>query len=97
MAARVYQFVSRATLLQLRGQRNYSRFKQLTKGFVAANGPERVRWQRESAEEATRDAEWNRQHGSVPTGAVILTFSRAETRGLSDQQGFDTSEPRVLP
>ena len=74
MAAKVFQFVSRATLLQQRGQRNFSRFKQLTKGLVAADSPERLGWQRESAEEEVRDAEWNRRHGRTDGGADILRF-----------------------
>ena len=83
MAAKVIQFVSRAKLLQLRGWRNYSRFKQLTNGLVAADSPERLGWHRESAEEEVRDAEWNRRHGETDGGAKILFFrqvaERAET------------------
>ena len=80
MAAKVIQFVSRATLLQRRGWRNYSRFKQLTNGLVAADGPERLGWQRESAEEEVRDAEWNRRHGRTNGPADILRFKRIAER-----------------
>ena len=76
MAAKVIQFVSRATLLQHRGWRNFSRFKQLTNGLVAADSPERLGWQRESAEEEVRDAEWNRRHGRIDGGADILRFKQ---------------------
>jgi hypothetical protein len=55
MRRQLLKFVSRADQLQLRGQRNYSRWKLLTKGFVAADSPERVQWQQESAEESQRD------------------------------------------
>lgn len=74
MAAKILQFISKATLLQLRGQRNYSRFMQLTKGLVAPNSPERLGWKRESAEEDVRDAEWNQRHGKIDGGAAILRF-----------------------
>ena len=80
MAAKVIRFVSRAMLLQHRGWRNYSRFKQLTNGLVAADGPERLGWQRESAEEEVRDAEWNRRHGRIDGGADILQFDRPVER-----------------
>jgi hypothetical protein len=72
--SRVLQFVSRADQLQLRGHRNYSRWKLLTKGFVAADSPERGQWQRESAEESQRDVAWNRRHGPIPGGASILPW-----------------------
>jgi hypothetical protein len=84
---RVLQFISRADQLQLRGQRNYSRWKLLTKGFVAADSPERVQWEKKSDEDSRRDAAWNRRHGPVPGGAAILgwrderrepTFTSAE-------------------
>ena len=74
MRGQLLKFVSRADQLQLRGQRNYSRWKLLTKGFVAADSPERVQWQRESAEESKRDAAWTRRHGPVPGGASILPW-----------------------
>ena len=80
MAAHILQFVSRATLLQRRGWRNYSRFKQLTNGLVAADSPERLGWQRESAEEEIRDAEWNRRHGRTDGGADILRFKERADR-----------------
>jgi hypothetical protein len=80
MAAKVIQFVSRATLLQHRGQRNFSRFKQLTHGLVAADSPERLGWQRESAEEDVRDAEWNRRHGRTDGGAKMLRFKQVTER-----------------
>jgi len=44
----------------------------VTKKFVAPDSPERLRWQKESAEESQRDAAWNRRHGPVPGGARIL-------------------------
>jgi hypothetical protein len=65
VAGQTFRFVSRAEQLPLRGQRNYSRYMQLTKGFVAAEGPERRQWQKESAQESVHDAEWNQHHGPV--------------------------------
>jgi hypothetical protein len=50
----------------------------LTKGFVAADSPERLQWQRESAEESQRDDAWNRRHGPVPDGASILPWHNGE-------------------
>ena len=55
--ATVLEFVSRADQLRLRGQRNYSRYKLLTKGFVEPDGPERAQWHQESAQDSQRDAE----------------------------------------
>jgi hypothetical protein len=72
--ARVLRFVSRAYQLRLRGQRNYSRYMRLTKGFVKPDGSERAQWQKESAQDAMRDAEWNQRHGPIPGGARILHF-----------------------
>ena len=80
MAANILQCVTRATQLQLRGWRNFSRFKQLTKGLIAADSPERLGWQRESAEEEVRDAEWNRRHGRIDGGADILRFKERADR-----------------
>ena len=75
----VLRFVSREELLRLRGQRNYDRYMLFTKEFVKADSPERAQWQRESAEESKRDAEWNLRHGPVPCGASILLFSVRHT------------------
>src|SRR5687768_6581346 len=72
--ANVLPFVSRAELLRLRGQRNYSRYMRLTKGFVDPHGPERAQWEKESAQESLRDVEWNRRHGPIPGGAKVLMF-----------------------
>jgi hypothetical protein len=75
------KFVSRADQLRLRGQRNYGRWKMLTYNFVAANGPERVQWQKEDADESRRDAVWNRRHGPIPGGASILPCTRSNRAG----------------
>jgi hypothetical protein len=72
--SRVLQVISRADQLQLRGQRNYGRWKMLTKGFVVADGPERAQWQKTDADESRRDADWNRRHGPVPGGARVLPW-----------------------
>ena len=55
MPPKILQFISRAEQLRLRGQRNYSRYMQVVKGFVEADGPERRQWQQESTEESVRD------------------------------------------
>jgi hypothetical protein len=70
----IVTFISRAEQLRLRGNRNYSRYMQLTKGFVEADGPERAQWQREDAQESRTDAEWNRHHGPVEGGASLLQW-----------------------
>jgi hypothetical protein len=75
------KFVSRADQLRLRGQRNYGRWKMLMYNFVAANGPERVQWQKEDADESRRDADWNRRHGPIPGGASILPCTRSNRAG----------------
>ena len=61
--------------LRLRGQRNYDRYMLFTKRFVERDGPERAQWQRESAEDTMRDAEWNQRHGPLPGGARILHWN----------------------
>jgi hypothetical protein len=78
-------FVSRAEPLRLRGQRNYSRYMFIVKGFVDPDGPERAQWHKEFAEESAQDAEWNRRHGAVPGGAAILRWR---------QQRDDASVPQ---
>lgn len=70
----ILAFVSRAEQLRLRGQRNYSRYMLVTKGFVAGDSLERAQWQKESAEEARYDADWNHRHGPVPGGASVLQW-----------------------
>jgi hypothetical protein len=85
--SRVLQFVSRADQLQLRGQRNYSRWKLLTKGFVVADSSERVQWPRESAEESQRDVAWNERHGPIPGGASILLWPDGLRRSAGDNHG----------
>ena len=70
--SQVLKFVSRAEHPQLRGGRNFSRYMLLTKRLVDPDGPERRQWQKDSAEDSARDAEWNRRHGPIPGGARIL-------------------------
>ena len=74
MSSKILQFVSRSEQLRLRGQRNYSRYMLVTKGFVAGDSLERAQWQKESAQESKWDAEWNRRHGPVPGGASVLQW-----------------------
>ena len=62
----VLKFVSRADQLRLRGQRNYDRYMRVIKNYVAADSPTHVQWQKESAEDAMWDAEWNKRHGPLP-------------------------------
>jgi len=71
MPAIVCRFVSRAEQLRLRGQRNYSRYMFVVKGFVAGDSLERTQWQKESDEDSIRDADWNRRHGPVPGGQAF--------------------------
>ena len=78
--ATVLRFVSRKEQLRLRGQRNYSRYMLVTKGFVAGDSLERAQWEKESAEESVRDDAWNRHHGPVTGGASILPW-RDEHKG----------------
>jgi hypothetical protein len=68
----VLRFVSRAEQLQVRGRRNFDRYMRVIKKYVAADGPRSAQWQKESAEDAMWDAEWNKRHGPVPGGARIL-------------------------
>lgn len=79
--SQVLKFVSRAEHLQLRGGRNFSRYMLLTKGLVDSGGPERRQWQKESAEDAVRDAEWNLRHGPLPGGARILQWQQVGEQG----------------
>lgn len=75
MAAQTLRFVPRADQLRLRGQRNYSRYMLIVKGFVAGDRLERAQRQKEYAEEARLDAEWNRRHGPGAGGAKVLVFA----------------------
>ena len=70
----VLKFVSRADQLQLRGRRNFDRYMRVIKKYVAFDGSEHAQWQKESAEDAVWDAEWNKRHGPVPGGARILQW-----------------------
>ena len=72
--ATVLTFVPRAAQLRVRGQRNYSRYMRLTKGFVKPDGPERSEWRKESAQEFPREAEWNERHGPIPGAAKTVAF-----------------------
>jgi hypothetical protein len=89
LPARILQFVSRVEELRLRGQRNYSRYMFVVKGFVDPNGPERAQWRKETAQESLWDAEWNERHGPAPGGARILQ-SRHEQDAM---QVADESRP----
>jgi len=74
LKSQVIEFLSRADLLHLRGRRNYNRLHAGHQEFVAPDSPERLRWQREAADESERDVSWNRRHGPVPGGATILPW-----------------------
>ena len=62
----VLKFVSRAEQLQLRGRRNYDRYMRVIKKYVAFDSPVHAQWQKESAEDAVWDAEWNNVMASCP-------------------------------
>jgi hypothetical protein len=47
----------------------------VVKKFVKSDGPERREWEKEFAEDAVRDAGWNKRHGPVDGGASILRWS----------------------
>ena len=83
--SQVLKFVSRADQFRLRGQRSYSRYMFIVKGFVDPDGPERAQWRKEDVQESVQDAEWNRRHGPVPGGAAILRWR---------QQRDDASVPQ---
>ena len=89
VAAQIFKFVSRTYLLRLRGQRNYSRYMQITKGFVDPDGPERAQWRKEDAQESMRDAEWNERHGPVPGGASILQWRHERTPQPSEARSVE--------
>ena len=63
----------------------------LTKKLIAPDSPERVSWQRQSAEESIRDAEWQRRHGAIAGGAVVLTFVGATVIANDDSSAFDAA------
>jgi hypothetical protein len=77
----VLLFVSRAEQLRLRERRNYNRYMLVVKKFVAADSPERLQWQRESAEESRRDVVWSRRHGKIAGGASILPWRGKDEDG----------------
>jgi hypothetical protein len=81
----VLKLASRAEQLELRGRRNFDRYMRVIKNYVAADGPVRAQWPKESAEDALWDTEWNKRHGPVPGGARILPWRREhEGRLTSD-------------
>ena len=89
--SQVLIFVSRAEQLQLRGGRNFSRYMLLTKRLVDPDGPERRQWQKESAEDAVQDAEWNLRHGPLPGGAQVVAFksdTQTSTRTLPTEKSL---------
>jgi hypothetical protein len=47
---------------------------RVVKKYVAFDGPKHAQWQKESAEDAVWDAEWNKRHGPVAGGARILRW-----------------------
>jgi hypothetical protein len=51
MTARIVRFISHTEQLRLRGNRNYSRYMLIVKGFVAGDSLERAQWHKESAQE----------------------------------------------
>jgi hypothetical protein len=89
----VVTFLPRKDLLELRGRRNYTRYMLINKKFVAVNGPEHLRWQRESEADSQHDEEWNRRHGSIPGGAVVVQWrhetdaTRQELRPAHEERG----------
>jgi hypothetical protein len=87
MTGRVVAFVSRAEQLSLRGPRNFDRYMQVVKGVVAPDGPERLQWQREAAQDSLRDAQWDQRHGPVLGGARVLSWPRS---------GGETTPPQRL-
>src|SRR4029450_4612410 len=84
--SKVLRLVSRADQLRLLSQRNYGRWKLLTKGFVKADGPERAAWHEESAQECLRDSEWNQRHGPVPGGASVLPWRHEPDVGMPGEE-----------
>ena len=92
--SQVLKFVSRAEQLRLRGQRNYSRYMFIVKGFVDPDGPERRQWKKESAQELMQDAEWNRRRGLVPGGAAILRW-RQERDDASVPQHATSADANI--
>ena len=93
--ATLLTFLSRADLLELRRRRSYNRYMMVAKGFVAADGPEQAGWQRESAEDCGRDAEWNRRHGPVAGGATILRWRHHEPEGEQQARQWPPTEATI--
>jgi hypothetical protein len=84
--SQVLRVISRAEQLELRGQRNYSRYMFVVKGFVDPNSPERAQWRKEDAQESVQDAAWNERHGPVPGGAAILRWRQQRDDASVPQQ-----------
>jgi hypothetical protein len=87
----VLTFVSRAEQLHLRGRRNFDRYMRVIKKYVSFDGPVRAQWQKESAEDAVWDAEWNKRHGPVPGGARILPWRRSRELQAQPFTSADTN------
>ena len=50
---------------------------RVVKKYVSFDSAEHAQWQKESAEDAVWDAEWNKRHVPVPGGARMLRWRHA--------------------
>jgi hypothetical protein len=77
--------------VELRGRRNFDRYMRVIKKYVSFDGPVRAQWEKEAAEDAVWDAEWNKRHGPVPGGARIVRWRRGHERRLTSDIAESTN------
>jgi len=73
--AKVLQFVSRETQIQLRGRRNFDHWHCITKQLEPFGPKERGLLLQRQADDERDDQEWSRRHGPRPGGAIVLSIS----------------------
>jgi hypothetical protein len=74
MRTNILRFVARRTQLRLRSVRRDAQFVNKYGQFVPPRPADCARLAQEQLEHERADWEWNRRHGPVPGGAVIVWF-----------------------
>jgi len=80
MPAKILPFVSRSEQLRLRGQRNFSHWHSITKGFEPFGPEERHRLFLRQADDEAKDRAWAQRHHPLPEGGVVISFQTREPR-----------------
>ena len=103
--SQVLKFVSRAEQLRLRGQRNYSRYMFIVKGFVDADGPERAQWRKRTLRNLSRTLSGTNVRAVFPVAQLFFGGDSSMTmhrfRNTRHRQtrtsGDKVASTRILP